>query len=249
MQWSLNMQFNRKSEIFCANLYIISDYFINKDYLILEKFLGVNEKIAYGNLLSVGRKREYLFGRYAAKRSVLTHFNVGDIQDIRDIQTLSGIFNYPILSLPKNTDNLSVSISHSTQMIIAITFSEKHPVSVDTEIFSIENTNKINDIILQVEKDILSSLDITKEIGYTLLWTSKESLSKIIRTGLTLPLETMEINNIYKEEGFYYCEFKLFIQYKTVSWIINNNIITVCMPRRSNLNYQNLKKEIECCAI
>ncbi|MET3658076.1 4'-phosphopantetheinyl transferase family protein [Sporosarcina psychrophila] len=246
MQFSLNMQFNRKHERFFANLYVISDYVINNDYLILEEFLGANEKIAYGNLLSVGRKKEYLFGRYAAKKSALTHLSAGNIQEI---ETLSGIFNHPILRLPKNTDNISVSISHSAQMIIAITFSEKHPVSVDTEILSLENTNKINNVILQEEKDILSSLNISKEIGYTLLWSSKESLSKIIRTGFTLPLETMEINNIYREKGFYYCEFKLFIQYKTVSWIINNNLITVCMPNRSNLDYQSFEREIESCAI
>lgn len=62
----------------------------------------------------------------------------------------------------------------------------------------------------------------TLKVAYTLLWNIKESLSKIIKTGLMIDFKILELESIELENGYHVGYFKNFPQYKSVSLIINS---------------------------
>lgn len=204
---------------------------------IRHSFLHKKELDFFDTLKFSKVQHSYLLGRYAAKMALNAFMD--DIV-ITEARIGAGIFQQPVLYLA-NAGNIQLSISHTTQMAIAVVFPEGHPMGVDVEAVNTEQAETIKGIITDGEKDKLPVIDSDESKSLTILWTIKEALSKVLKTGLMTPFHLYEIDDVEHKEDVIIGSFTNFPQYKSVSWISNGHAWSVVLPKKSILDPKKLK--------
>jgi 4'-phosphopantetheinyl transferase len=200
-------------------------------------YLHPNEMNYYLSLKQEERVKNYLAGRYAAKRAVSSFENNENLQRIIIEQ---GIFGQPIVVL-SNSRNIQVSITHCDEFGAAIAFMEKSPMGIDIEGIDINQISTLESQITIMEEELIKTLAYPYEAALTLFWSAKESLSKILKTGLTSPYQIYEINQVYVRDGVIINFFENFPQYSTVSYIFGNYVCSLTYPKWIDLNIRTVK--------
>lgn len=214
------------------------------------------------------RKQSYLMGRLCAKQACLNLVSIEKDCLFSSIEIKKGVFNFPVVVHPL-LPNIQVSISHVNGSACAIAFSERHPMSIDVELLDDKRCRtmekKLEDGELDCRESFFSAdhhrvsryIKTRAEFNsyFNLVnWTAKESLSKVLRTGLMCPTHLYEVTSckvllkedfieIYdafdlEERGFVFVSlFKHFSQYKVISFldIKLGQVISICLPRQSKL--------------
>lgn len=194
----------------------------------------------YKGLRCNSRRTSYLLGRYAAK---LALESLSGDSVSREVAVLPGIFGQPIV---RGLTGLSVSIGHTETLACAIAFPEEHLMAIDTENLSANKTSLMAEELTEAERKLGPEL-IQKVNLHACIWTAKEALSKILRTGMMTPfslyaVETLDQdtdkNPIVELES---CErlkgqYLHFSQYRFQTWIRDDSIITIALPRRTILS-------------
>jgi 4'-phosphopantetheinyl transferase len=202
-------------------------------------FLHTDELSFFDTLRLDKVQHSYLLGRYAAKSALGAYM---DNIVLTDVRVSSGVFQQPVLYLAGG-GNIQLSIAHTTEMGIAIVFPEGHPMGVDTETVDPKQSDTIREVLTPGEQDKLHLInkDINKSL--TLLWTMKEALSKVLKTGLMTPFHLYEIESVEcKDDDIVICNFINFPQYKSLSWISGNHAWSVVLPRKSVLDTAVIKR-------
>jgi len=211
------------------------------DLPALEKQLGLlhpSELAVYQRFPATNRKISYLLGRLTAKHAVATLHN---ITDLPAIHIHSGVFEFPIVSHPQ-IQQVQVSITHSTNLGLAIAFPEAHPMAVDFEHIRPDHMEAMEVAIMPAEKKLLQAAGLNNVNGYTTLWTAKEALSKILKTGLTAGFEILETAAIQKTGSLTEITFKHFSQYKALSFSTEKDVCTLVLPRNTHADISILQQ-------
>lgn len=201
----------------------------NKNGFLSKKEQDILRKMNHKN-----RIRSFCAGRFAAKKAIKL-INPDYIS--ADISIVPGILENPVI-LSDYPLNLNISISHSQSFSFAVVTSPICPVGVDTEVILKENQKEY--LALSTKHEILLTMNIFQEDELTAaarLWALKESLSKTIKCGLTIPLKLLEIIS-FDEELKSRCVFKNFPQYRATSFTLNGSIFAICLPYSINI-YDN----------
>lgn len=225
------------NNIYKTNICICNFTDFKEGYDKIVDYLHPLELDYYNCLKYEKRIKSYLIGRFVAKKAVMGL--IGE-EDFKKIHIRNGIFNYPIV-LCKSDFNIQVSITHCDDIAAAVAFTEDCSIGIDVEKISIESSNVLKRILSTNEKEQIQLLDIPYNELITLIWTAKESLSKIIRTGLTVPMDFFEIKKIDMIEKGYVCEFKNFTQYKSISYNIGEYMMSIVYPKRAEFYLDILK--------
>lgn len=192
--------------------------------------LHPNERDYFDKLTFDKRKADYLLGRIASKKAI------GELaEEEENMESISigfGVFQFPVVRSAVNR-NIQVSISHCDNIGIALAFPEEHPLGVDIEKMDEHNVNVMRSQVCANEFDLISSSDLCLSTGYTIIWTIKESLSKILRTGLTMDNKLSEIESLTKVDAVYVSTFRHFPQYKAISYYIGNYICSIVLPKNT----------------
>lgn len=212
-----------------------------KDYEDIVQCLHNKERDYYYTLQFEKRIKSYLMGRFVAKQAVAAL--TGD--DLANICIQSGIFTQPIVLSSK--ENIQVSITHSNNIGGAIAFLESHPMGIDIEKIDPDNNNTLERQITKAEKELISSCLLSYDIALCLLWTSKEAISKVLKTGLMTPFEIFEINRIEIQDKFIISYYKNFAQYKVISFVLGKYLFSIAHPLRTEINFDiaTLKRKFE----
>ena len=193
-------------------------------------FLHPAENVYYNSLKREDQKKSYLLGRAAAKKAIealIPEVNKHDIFIDR------GVFDFPVVK-GIFAQNIQVSISHCDDAGIAIAYPEDHPLGVDLEKVDTSKTEAMKRAMTSLELKLGSESDLTFEQYCTTIWTIKEGLSKIFRTGLTLDFKLIELEHLTKKGTFYISTFKNFAQYKAVSYCSGEYVCSVVLPKNSD---------------
>ncbi|MEJ8303596.1 4'-phosphopantetheinyl transferase family protein, partial [Saccharibacillus sacchari] len=158
------------------------------------------KEVEYLNQLKFkDRFYSYVLGRISGKfaaKELYPYFNE------RDIWIDHGVFGQPILKHPE-LHNLQVGISHSGKQGAAIVFPEAFPMGIDIELMDPNKTGLLESQMTHSELSKVMKFGADYPFYVMMLWTAKESLSKVLKTGLTLSLEILEIESI-KYKGTYF---------------------------------------------
>ncbi|WP_052360696.1 4'-phosphopantetheinyl transferase family protein [Oceanobacillus manasiensis] len=235
---SCSIELARQSKIYHA--YFVMGQNLGGESNLVQT-LSIDELKEYNTHKYKKRMVEYSFGRYIAKKSVI-HFLKN--KNLNEITIGRGVFNQPVVYSSEDSKRLQVSISHVNNIAVSIVFPEEHPMGIDIEKISDDKLEALSKQLSDNEKTLLYLTNLEKSEGFTLLWTVKEAISKVMKTGLTVPLSIFSVKSIEKVNGGYISEFDQFLQYKVFSWIIDTYICSICMPRYSsftiNINKVNL---------
>jgi len=208
-------------------------YFPRKmDYEGVVPYLHTQELSYYNTLKYEKRIRSYLMGRFVAKKAVGALISE---QNMTNIFIDHGIFNQPIVIA--NGKNIQVGISHCEDFGVALAFPETHPMGIDLEKINPHQRDALEGQVTEWEKRNIGCLPITYDMGLTLLWTAKEALSKVFKTGLMTPFDVFEICKIELCDYYIACYYKNFPQYKVISFTMNDYMCSIVHPLKTQLRF------------
>lgn len=201
----------------------------------LEDCLHPIEKKRYSSFKSDVRQLSFALGRFCAKKAI---GYTNNIHQLSEIHIDSGIFNQPIIKEP-NLPNIRVSIAHDGLSAVAISYPEEHPMGVDIESIDDEKSEAVEEQLTDFERKLIKKLSTDTKTLNMIFWTAKESLSKVLKTGLMVPLSIFELDNIELLGSFYRGTFTNFYQYQFYSCIHHNKVISILLPRKTRLSLES----------
>jgi 4'-phosphopantetheinyl transferase len=192
-----------------------------------DSFLHPKEHLHFDTLNYPKRQYSYLLGRYCAKQAVAAYT---DQSNLAATHIDNGVFQQPIVSGLQHS-NIDVSISHASAIGAALAFPQAHPMGID-----IERIHHSKSKALQTYVTIAERMRFGSEIiGLTLLWTVKEALSKVLKCGLMVPHELLEVETVTVNADFSTSYFKNFYQYKAFSFLIAECVCSIVYPKKTQL--------------
>ncbi len=191
--------------------------------------LHPNELAYFSTLKYDKRKLSYLLGRIAAKKAIC---EIIEPQPISSFYIDFGIFQFPVVK-NCNTTNIQVCISHCDNIGTALAFPEEHPLGIDIEKIDADKMNAIKTQISAKEFDLLADNNLTEVNGGTIVWTIKEALSKVFRTGMTLDFSVLEIESLKKDGRFYVSSFRYCAQYKAITCQAGDYVCSIIIPKNT----------------
>lgn len=201
-----------------------------------EQFLHEKEIALLKDMPAAKRQNSFLHGRYIAKKILTKYFNE---PDPRRIFIKPGIFQQPIIEYP--SFNLpQVSIAHTDCLAACLVFPLEHPMAIDIELISASAKEHIASQLTASEIKLFATAREDESSFYTRLWTIKEALSKVTKTGLMTPLAIYEIDYIDYFNNYTVSFFKNFSQYKAISFLKGGNICSIISPKNTSLNFSKI---------
>ncbi len=216
-----------------TNHYIAGFCVLHKELAELEQEVDIlhpEEYTYYRSLRFDRRKESYLLGRIAAKKAISQLLDKKSL--ITSISIQFGVFQFPVVKYVQH-QNIQVSISHCDHYGIALAFPEEHPLGIDIEKINEDKLQTLKSSICAHELDKITANSLSELIGSTLIWTIKESLSKVLKTGLTVDFKILEIESLQEVGTAYESTFVYFPQYKAVSKKVGNYICSVVLPKNT----------------
>jgi len=74
-----------------------------------------------------------------------------------------------------------------------------------------------------------------------MIWSIKESLSKVLKTGMMIDFVFLEIDSIILEHHTVISTFRHFKQYKSISWNNQNYVASITLPRKSEADLSQVQ--------
>ncbi|MFX0197996.1 MAG: 4'-phosphopantetheinyl transferase [Candidatus Hodarchaeota archaeon] len=203
------------------------------DYFNFLKYLHPQELDYYKTLPVEKRKRSFSLGRYSAKKALSALTGESDLQC-----TLieRGLFNHPVLVNP-NHQNIQVSISHCDDIGVALAFPEALPMGIDVEKVDPDKNKVLESQMTEKEKELIKSTPCSYSTLLVVLWTAKEALSKVLKTGLMSPFTISEISSLTVGQGTMVCNFRNFAQYKGIAFNLGCYMHTIVYPKSTEIQF------------
>jgi 4'-phosphopantetheinyl transferase len=201
-----------------------------------DQFLHQREKAYFDTLQFERRQKSYLLGRYAAKTAVAKLLG---FSDLKTIEVVSGIFDQPLIKLSGAAEIgvPEITLSHCDGLAIAVAFPREHLLGIDIEKINAEKRSVIETQLTQAEKDWIASQNMNSAHLVFMIWTIKESLSKVLRCGLTTPFSVLEVTQPqYHPETGFQCQFKSFGQYQGLAMVVGEYVLGLVIPRKTKLD-------------
>lgn len=197
-------------------------------------YLSPAECLLYDSYLQK-RQFEFLGGRMLGKLAASRLFA---IEDLRSIEISKGVFGYPLLHVP-GYPNKGISISHKENLFATIVYDEAHPIGLDLEMIDELKLDVLKSQAVVDEESCRSTVTCNDIIFYTILWSAKEALSKVLKCGLTIPLELLITKKIHQKDAHTFeGEFCNFFQYRFFTKVVEKNVITLVFPRKSEIFFE-----------
>jgi 4'-phosphopantetheinyl transferase len=208
-------------------------------YIALKAQVGLvlhpSELNYFESLPAERRQISFLLGRYAAKRALQAYLNEADFAKIN---ILSGVLKNPVICYRMDYP-WGVSITHSDSMACALAFPMTHPMAVDVEEINSERVSVMATQCRESERNELEQLRLGTPAICTMLWTAKEAISKALQTGMTCPFDLFDVHSIIKlADARFQGLYKNFGQYKFHSWILGGFVLTIVMPRKTEIEFK-----------
>lgn len=203
--------------------------------------LHPREQFIYQGYQHAPRKESYLLGRFSAKEAIK---KLTGISSLKSIWVDTGVFQFPIVK-GANLQNIQVSISHCDTIGFSIAFPEAHPMGVDVENI---NPNKADVVLSQItakEKGLLKNAGLNKMAIYIAIFSIKEAVSKILKTGMMLDFEFLEIDTIKLEKQVLTCTFTHFGQYKAIAYLKKEYVFAIALPKRTDIQMEQMRQLIK----
>lgn len=186
------------------------------------------------------RRHSYLLGRLTAKKA-LEAVNPATSSDQVFID--EGVFQFPVCRHQQGP-YFQLSISHCDEVGMALAYPEAHPVGIDIEKINAKSLEALEGQFSDKEKQMLQSQQLDPLAGLTMLWTAKEALSKIFRTGMMMDFRIFELSKIEQQGNFFLSEYKNCGQYKAISIIHESHACTITVPGRSEFDEESFVKNV-----
>ena len=211
---------------------------INSKFEVLlankEIFLHPKEIDVFTGFKHIKRKKSYLQGRFCAKLAII---NLFPGLKANEICILNGVFGFPYIREP-NYVNVEISISHSGEDAVAVAFAQSDPMAVDLEQILATRNLAIQSQLTPKEINLIVEQFQQLEKGFTIIWTAKEAIAKVLKCGINVDFKVFEVDSILQDNEKYIITFIKFPQYKAIAWQVRTAICALVIPKITNIIYE-----------
>lgn len=197
-----------------------------------EEALSAAEQERYDRIPADRRRFSFLCGRIAAKRALT---RLSPEPDFTRIDIGEGVFSQPVVR-GAAFHGTQVSIAHTEGIGAAVAFPEEHPMGIDVEIVRPELERTVGSQMTAAEKEFHRQLPYAAAAGFALMWSIKESLSKVLKCGLMTPFQILEVTAIDATQPVIVSTFGNFAQYKTLSVVRGDVVLSLTLPKKTALS-------------
>lgn len=194
-------------------------------------FLNVHEKGFFDSIRSAGRRTDYLLSRFAAKHGLGEYLREADPTKI---EVATGVVQQAVVRYP-SSHVPDVSLTHTRSHAGALVFPKVHPMAIDFEMADPDKLEQFRSNCLPREIKLAAPLVREEPLRWTLIWTIKEALSKILKSGLSCPFDIFEIENLRSNDGAFDGDYKNFAPYRFYGWHVNGMMAAMVLPRKTEL--------------
>lgn len=196
-----------------------------------EYFLSEYELEYFKFLIYERRIYSFLSGRFSAKKAVSA---LSGEWDLKKIVIKNGVFSQPVV-VGEACSNIGVSLTHCDDLAAALAFSDILVLGIDIERVSRNISRGIEAELTMYEKELACKALCSYDVFLLMLWTMKESLSKCLKTGLTIPMNIFEVRASDYDKGYYLSTYTNFPQYNTATFFLDDYVCSVTYPRNTEL--------------
>ena len=189
------------------------------------------------------RRLSYSLGRISSKLAI---GSLTGILDLNQVHVASGVFLFPVVK-GVSVHNLQVSISHSNNVGISVAYPEEHPIGIDIEKIDGNRKETILSQVTESEVKILKSKQAFDINSITSIWSVKEAMSKVIRTGMMIDFKYLSISDCIQSDKMYEFRFSNFEQYKGYSLVYANYVVSIVIPARTTIDINRLYQYFNDC--
>jgi 4'-phosphopantetheinyl transferase EntD len=204
------------------------------------KILHPEELMVYESFKHNRRRTSYLLGRLSAKQVLM---NLTRENNSKSIHIDSGIFQFPVIKC-NTIYNIQLSITHCDDIGISLGFQESHPMGIDLEKIEEKRINGILSQITRREELFFKNSFMKNIVGYTVIWSIKEALSKILKTGLMIDFKLLEIENIIIKNNIVESRFCHFAQYRAISFIKGTYVCSIVLPKNTEADFEQFHEAL-----
>ncbi len=173
------------------------------------------------------RRHSYLAGRYVAKHAVAGFIDA--YVPFHEIEISHGLLGQPVVTAA-GRPNIQVSISHCDDAASALAFPESVPLGIDVELICTSRLDVLYNQLTDRERDVWNRLPFAPEASLTMLWSGKEALSKVLRTGLTMPQHYYETIELEVNSSGFYGRYANFPQHRFLAYATESHSYAITYP-------------------
>ena len=209
------------------------------------QWLHPEEAAYYHSSLADKRKKSFLLGRVCAKTA---YKQTNPQEDASKINIRTGIFKDPVLQ-NQTAIQWQIGITHSNTLAAALVFPATHPMAIDVEDYDTKRAKTMKTQCKPEELRCLEEIGLGNEAACAVCWTAREAVSKALRTGMTCPFELLGITSIKPHaDGGITGLFANFCQYQFRSWVIEDKVLSIVLPKRTRLIFCDNGPYLTCAA-
>lgn len=196
---------------------------------IAPQFLCDREQAEFAGLAE-RRRQSFLLGRYCAKTALCSHTGT---KAPGAFWIDKGVFGFPLV---RGSATAGVSLSHSEDWGCALAYDDRHPMGVDIQCVRHDLATAAATQLTQWEQ-ALSTLAATDPVtGAFVVWSIKEALSKVLRTGLMTPSVLYELKTLDQPGTHWEATFRNFAQYRALAFALPGAVLAIALPARSRVD-------------
>jgi len=198
--------------------------------------LSQSECQRFRGFASVSRARSYLIGRLAAKLAL----SETDASPPSQWSIETGVYGQPIVAhLNHAAPVLQASISHSSNIAVALVSPAVWPICVDIEEISESNVRLISEYLSQDQANgpsELNQLELDHQQTLTAIWSMTEAASKHLGGGLAIDRNVFHINRLtLKDSHLLWSTFSSLPHIQAWTGLSTDHALSLVMPKPGNL--------------
>ncbi len=120
---------------------------------------------------------------------------------------------------------------------MALAFPRECPMAIDMETVDHDRAATVKSELqfLPEEREWIKSAAVDERAAYVLLWTVREALGKVLRCGLTCPLELLAVDQVKPvADGLWESSYRNFSQFKCLSWMRADLVVSLTLPKMTD---------------
>lgn len=163
---------------------------------ISPSFLSESERTVYGGLRLPKRRREWLLGRWTAKRLLQRSLDGYAGLSLHEISVIGDPDGAPCYWVDGRRLSLSLSLAHRAGRAVAA-LSDTHTVGVDVERVERRAPVLVEDFFTPSEAAAVHAApEADRDRLVTLIWSAKEAALKVLREGLRMDTRKVEVSGL-----------------------------------------------------
>jgi phosphopantetheinyl transferase len=205
-----------------------------------DSYLSESELKQLAYFKSAIRDRTFRLGRRAVKRA-LAHLFSG--VDASNWDVSPNVHGAPVVACLTNVQPpIHVSISHTDRAAVGLVTSRLWPAAIDLEEVVPRNEALLLDYVTLSEKRFIESqLEVLPVVALTMLWSVKESLAKLLESGLSAQINVYETTDwTFDSEGRLSVKFINFSHVQACSASAKGHVLSISYPLPSEITSAGL---------